>query len=200
MTLPTFPSSSSTSHHSHAFATRTIHVGSSPADSATGGVSTPLDLSTTYAQRGVGNLVSGFEYSRSSNPTRLALEKVLASLEGADVGLAKELERQGGEGQSVEQWTKENGPPALAFASGSAATATVLQALAGGNGTGHIVSVGTSLFPSFPPLFTCPSLFSLLFRFLFFFTTDPSSIAPNRRRLRRHVSLYAQGRRSASRR
>ncbi|BGP19646.1 hypothetical protein JCM10213_000103 [Rhodosporidiobolus nylandii] len=121
-----------------AFATRAIHVGSEPSLNQSGGVSTSLDLSTTYAQQGVGGLVSGFEYSRSSNPTRLALERLLASLEGADEGLKQELAREGVE--DADAWVAQNGPAALAFASGSAATATVVQALVG-NG-GHIVSVG----------------------------------------------------------
>ncbi|GAA5978233.1 hypothetical protein JCM21900_004006, partial [Sporobolomyces salmonicolor] len=119
----------------HAFATRAIHVGSEPHLSAANGVSPAIDLSTTYLQNGVGN-TKGYEYTRSSNPTRLALERVLASLEGADVLLSANLQQDG-----VDEATAwEGGPAALAFASGSAATATVVSALAG-NG-GHIVSVG----------------------------------------------------------
>ncbi|GAA6016731.1 hypothetical protein JCM10207_000162 [Rhodosporidiobolus poonsookiae] len=121
-------------HPQHAFATRAIHVGSEPALSSSGGVATPLDLSTTYQQTRVGQH-KGFEYTRSANPTRLALERALASLEGADGLLSQKLRD---EGTSEEQW--EDGPAAVAFASGSAATATVIQELAG-NG-GHIVSVG----------------------------------------------------------
>ncbi|GAA5980164.1 hypothetical protein JCM11641_006934 [Rhodosporidiobolus odoratus] len=120
-------------HSEHSFATRSIHVGSEPHLSSSSGVSTPLDLSTTYAQSSVG-IHKGFEYSRSSNPTRLALERLIASLEGADQGLKREL-RDG-----ADEWVRENGPAALAFASGSAATATVVQALVGNKG--HIVSVG----------------------------------------------------------
>ncbi|GAA5872941.1 hypothetical protein JCM1840_005893 [Sporobolomyces johnsonii] len=137
------PSSSSpsapTTHHaahppSHAFATRAIHVGSEPHLSASNGVSPAIDLSTTYLQNGVGN-TKGHEYTRSSNPTRLALERVLASLEGADVLLSDNLKRDG-----IDEGAWEGGPAALAFASGSAATATVVSALVG-NG-GHVVSVG----------------------------------------------------------
>ena len=69
---------------------------------------------------------------QSSNPTRLALERVLASLEGADEKLAENLASAG----LTEGW--EGGPAALAFASGSAATATVVSGLAGRGG--HIVS------------------------------------------------------------
>jgi cystathionine gamma-synthase len=68
------------------FETRAIHTGQ-PADPATGAVVTPITLSTTYAQRAVGEHL-GYEYSRSDNPTRRALEQCLASLEGAAHGLA----------------------------------------------------------------------------------------------------------------
>ncbi|MEP6658756.1 MAG: cystathionine gamma-synthase [Acidimicrobiales bacterium] len=68
------------------FETRAIHVGQTP-DVATGAVVTPITLSTTFAQRAVGDH-DGFEYSRSSNPTRNALESCVASLEGAAHGLA----------------------------------------------------------------------------------------------------------------
>jgi cystathionine beta-lyase/cystathionine gamma-synthase len=63
------------------FATRAVHVGQGPEES-TGAVVVPLHLATTYAQREVG-VHSGYEYSRSGNPTREALEECLASLEGA---------------------------------------------------------------------------------------------------------------------
>jgi cystathionine gamma-synthase len=68
------------------FETRAIHVGQAP-DVASGAVVTPITLSTTFAQRAVGDH-DGFEYSRSSNPTRNALESCVASLEGAAHGLA----------------------------------------------------------------------------------------------------------------
>ncbi len=70
----------------HGFETRAIHVGQAP-DAASGAVVTPITLSTTFAQDGVGNH-KGFEYSRSGNPTRAALESCLASLESARHGLA----------------------------------------------------------------------------------------------------------------
>ncbi|WP_268258643.1 cystathionine gamma-synthase [Actinomyces provencensis] len=64
-----------------AFATRAIHAGQEP-DAATGAVVTPLYLTSTFAQDGVGGLRGGYEYSRSGNPTRDALQEALASLEG----------------------------------------------------------------------------------------------------------------------
>jgi cystathionine gamma-synthase len=69
------------------FETRAVHVGQEP-DAASGAVVTPITLSTTFAQDGVGQLRGGFEYSRSGNPTRAALEACVASLELADHGLA----------------------------------------------------------------------------------------------------------------
>src|SRR6478672_10862311 len=68
------------------FETRAIHAGQPP-DAASGAVVTPITLSTTFAQDGVGGH-RGFEYSRSGNPTRAALEACIASLEGARHGLA----------------------------------------------------------------------------------------------------------------
>jgi cystathionine beta-lyase/cystathionine gamma-synthase len=68
------------------FATRALHIGQGP-DPATGAVVQPIHLATTFAQQGVGKH-KGFEYSRSGNPTRAALEECLAGLEGARHGLA----------------------------------------------------------------------------------------------------------------
>jgi cystathionine gamma-synthase len=68
------------------FSTRAIHAGQDP-DPATGAVVTPISLSTTFAQDGVGNH-KGFEYSRSGNPTRSAMETQIASLEQARYGMA----------------------------------------------------------------------------------------------------------------
>jgi cystathionine gamma-synthase len=68
------------------FETRAIHVGSEP-DPATGAVVPPLNLSTTFAQEAVGRH-RGWEYGRSGNPTRDALERCLAALEGARHGFA----------------------------------------------------------------------------------------------------------------
>ncbi|HEX6237770.1 MAG TPA: cystathionine gamma-synthase [Acidimicrobiales bacterium] len=99
------------------FETRAIHVGQEP-DPATGAVVPPLSLSTTFAQEAVGRH-RGWEYARSANPTRAALESCLASLEG--------------------------GRRARAFASGLAAEDAVLRQLAPGAGVilGHDAYGGT---------------------------------------------------------
>ena len=68
------------------FETRAVHTGQAP-DPASGAVVTPITLSTTFAQDGVGNH-QGYEYSRSGNPTRSALETCVASLELARHGFA----------------------------------------------------------------------------------------------------------------
>jgi cystathionine gamma-synthase len=68
------------------FETRAIHAGQDP-DPVTGAVVPPISLATTFAQEAVGKH-RGFEYARSGNPTRTALETCLASLEGATHGLA----------------------------------------------------------------------------------------------------------------
>ncbi|TFK60465.1 hypothetical protein BDN72DRAFT_828891 [Pluteus cervinus] len=93
------------------FGTRAIHVGSEP-NSETGAVIPPISLATTYKQEKIG-VHKGFEYSRSGNPNRNAFETTLASVEAG-------------------------GATALAFSSGSATTATLLQSL-GPNA--HILSV-----------------------------------------------------------
>ena len=81
------------------FETRAIHEGQEP-DPATGAIITPIYQTSTYVQEEVGKH-KGYDYSRAGNPTRKALERCLASLEGAEHGFA--------------------------FASGMAATTTVLQ-------------------------------------------------------------------------
>jgi cystathionine gamma-synthase len=68
------------------FETRAIHAGQPP-DPATGAVIPPVSFATTFAQESVGEH-RGYEYSRSGNPTRRALERCLASLEQAEHGLA----------------------------------------------------------------------------------------------------------------
>ena len=68
------------------FETRAIHVGQDP-DPATGSAITPIYQTSTYVQDAVGEH-KGYEYSRVSNPTRTALETALASLEGAEHGIA----------------------------------------------------------------------------------------------------------------
>jgi cystathionine gamma-lyase len=87
------------------FDTLAIHAGQSP-DAATGAIMTPVYLTSTYVQDGPG-VHKGFEYSRTQNPTRHALQDCLAALEGARHGLA--------------------------FASGLAATDAVLHLLAAGD-------------------------------------------------------------------
>ncbi len=68
-------------------ATRAIHAGYRP-DPATGAVNAPIYASSTFAQDGVGGLRGGFEYARTGNPTRSALEAALAAVEGATFGRA----------------------------------------------------------------------------------------------------------------
>ena len=84
------------------FETLAIHAGQDP-DPTTGAVVVPIYQTSTYKQDGVGGLRGGYEYSRSGNPTRSALETCLAALESGSRGLA--------------------------FASGLAASSTLLQTL-----------------------------------------------------------------------
>jgi cystathionine gamma-synthase len=86
------------------FETLAIHAGQPP-DASTGAVMTPIYQTSTYAQERVG-LTKGFDYSRTANPTRAALESCLAALEG----------------QNIDKPTF-----GLAFASGMAATDTLLR-------------------------------------------------------------------------
>ncbi|MGW7292252.1 cystathionine gamma-synthase [Streptomyces xiamenensis] len=69
------------------FETLAIHAGQEP-DAATGAVVPPIHQVSTFKQDGVGGLRGGYEYSRSANPTRTALEENLAALEGGRRGLA----------------------------------------------------------------------------------------------------------------
>ena len=92
------------------FATRAIHAGQHP-DPTTGAVMTPIHVSSTYAQSSPG-VHKGFEYSRTQNPTRMAYERCIADLEGGVQGFA--------------------------FASGLAATATVLDLLDSG---AHVIAM-----------------------------------------------------------
>jgi cystathionine gamma-synthase len=99
--------------HGRGFSTRAVHAGSEP-DPSTGAVVTPIYATSTYKQDGVGglrtHLGTGYEYSRSGNPTRTALEDCLAALE------------TGGGGTRSR---------AFAFASGLAAEDTLLRSLLG---------------------------------------------------------------------
>ena len=69
------------------FETLAIHAGQEP-DPLTGAVVPPIYQASTYKQDGVGGLRGGYEYSRSANPTRTALEECLAAIEGGRRGLA----------------------------------------------------------------------------------------------------------------
>src|SRR3982074_3920153 len=68
------------------FETRAIHEGQEP-DPATGSVTVPISQTSTYVQEAVG-VHKGYDYSRVANPTRTALQLCLASLEGAEHGVA----------------------------------------------------------------------------------------------------------------
>ena len=70
------------SDHDHAFATRAIHAGQVP-EPLSGAVMTPIYQTSTYVQEGLGKH-KGYEYARTQNPTREALERNVASLEGGD--------------------------------------------------------------------------------------------------------------------
>src|SRR6187401_158681 len=70
----------------HKFETLAIHAGQQP-EPITGAVMTPVFMTSTYAQAGPGKH-TGFEYSRTQNPTRFALEGNLAALEAGEWGLA----------------------------------------------------------------------------------------------------------------
>jgi cystathionine gamma-lyase len=96
-------------HANQGFGTRAIHAGQEP-EPVTGAVMTPIFLTSTFVQDGPGEH-KGFEYSRTHNPTRFALEDNIAALEGGDHGLA--------------------------FASGSAATEAVMSLLSAGD---HVIA------------------------------------------------------------
>jgi cystathionine beta-lyase/cystathionine gamma-synthase len=127
------------------FETLAIHAGQEP-DPSNGAVMTPVYFTSTYMQDGVGRPRQGYEYSRTMNPTRKALQDCLAALEGGTHGLA--------------------------FASGMAATDTILRLLDADSHTlaGNDVYGGTF------------RLFDKVLRrfkldFTFADTTDPESVA-----------------------
>ncbi|MCP5020547.1 MAG: cystathionine gamma-synthase [bacterium] len=76
----------SDSHNQGHFETRAIHAGQAP-DPQTGAVMTPVYMTSTYAQTSPGQTIGGYEYSRTHNPTRTALQDNLASLESGKHGL-----------------------------------------------------------------------------------------------------------------
>jgi len=94
----------------HAFATRTIHAGQAP-DPSTGAIMPPIYATSTYVQSSPG-VHQGYEYSRTQNPTRMAYERCIADLESASHGFA--------------------------FASGMAATGTILELVDSGS---HIIAM-----------------------------------------------------------
>lgn len=91
------------------FATKAIHAGNEP-DPTTGAVSVPIYQTSTYKQVALGEPTGGYEYARTQNPTRSALEANISALEGAKYGFA--------------------------FASGMAATDTVLKLVKAGD---HVI-------------------------------------------------------------
>lgn len=101
---------SDSSEHRYGLGTLAIHAGQSP-DPSTGAVMTPIYATSTYAQSSPG-VHQGFEYSRSHNPTRFAYERCVAALEGGSRGFA--------------------------FASGLAATSTILELLDSGS---HVIAM-----------------------------------------------------------
>lgn len=99
-----------TNDRKHGFATRAIHAGQYP-DPATGAVMPPIYATSTYAQKSPG-VHQGYEYSRTQNPTRMAWERCIADL--------------------------ESGTHGFAFASGMAATSTILELLDAGS---HVIAM-----------------------------------------------------------
>jgi cystathionine gamma-synthase len=127
------------------FETLAIHAGQEP-DPNNGAVMTPVYLTSTYMQDGIGKPRQGYEYSRTLNPTRKALQDCLAELEGGSWGLA--------------------------FASGMAATDTVLRMLGSGD---HVVA-GNDVYGGTFRLFD-KVLRRFGLDFTFADTTDPENLA-----------------------
>jgi cystathionine gamma-lyase len=126
------------------FDTRVIHAGQVP-DPSTGAIMTPIFQTSTYVQASPG-VHQGFEYSRTQNPTRHALEDCLASLEGGTHGVA--------------------------FASGCAATSTILHTLSAGD---HVIS-GDDVYGGTYRIFN--RVFKQMgLEFTFVDTTDPQAVA-----------------------
>jgi cystathionine beta-lyase/cystathionine gamma-synthase len=126
------------------FATRAIHVGQNP-DPHTGATIVPIYQTSTYTQQAPGQH-KGYEYSRTANPTRTALEECVASLEGARYGLA--------------------------FASGLAATTATMSILSPGD---HVVA-GDDLYGGTYRLFDKVLPRQAGLRFTYADTTDPASV------------------------
>ena len=126
------------------FGTRAIHAGQEP-DPTTGAIMTPIYATSTYVQRSPGEH-RGFEYSRTKNPTRLAYENCVAALEGGARGLA--------------------------FASGLAATATLLELLDSGS---HVLA-GDDLYGGTVRLFERVRRRSAGLDFTFADLSDPAAL------------------------
>lgn len=126
------------------FATRAIHAGQRP-DPATGAVMTPIYATSTYVQESPG-VHKGYEYSRSQNPTRMAFEACVADLEGGTRGFA--------------------------FASGLAASSTILDLLPAG---GHVVA-GDDLYGGTYRLFAGVREASAGLRFAFADMSDEAAL------------------------
>ncbi len=73
-------------HHNKGFGTRCIHAGQRP-DPTTGAIMTPVYQTSTYVQKSPGVIIEDYDYARSANPTRKALEENIASLEGGRHGI-----------------------------------------------------------------------------------------------------------------
>jgi cystathionine gamma-lyase len=126
------------------FATKAIHVGQEP-DPATGATIVPIYQTSTYTQEAPGQH-KGYEYSRTANPTRTALEECVASLEGGDYGLA--------------------------FASGLAATVATMSLLSPGD---HVVA-GDDLYGGTYRLFDKVLAHTGGLEFTYADTTDPEAV------------------------
>ncbi len=126
------------------FATRTVHAGQSP-DPSTGAIMQPIYATSTYVQESPG-VHKGYEYSRSQNPTRMAYERCVADLEGGTAGFA--------------------------FASGLAATASVLELLDSGS---HVIAMD-DLYGGTYRLFENVRRRSAGLKFDFVDLTDPAAI------------------------
>jgi len=129
------------------FATRAIHAGQFP-DPSTGAVMPPIYATSTYAQTSPG-VHQGFEYSRTQNPTRMAYERCIADLEGGTQGFA--------------------------FASGMAATSTVLELLDSGQ---HILAM-EDLYGGTRRLFERVRQRSAGLQSTFLDLNDPAALAPS---------------------
>jgi len=128
-----------------AFATRVIHAGQAP-DPSTGAIMPPIYATSTYVQKSPG-VHQGYEYSRTQNPTRQAYERCIADL--------------------------ESGTHGFAFASGMAATATILELLDSGS---HVVAMD-DLYGGTRRLFHDVRIRSAGLDFSFVDLTDASAVA-----------------------